>query len=263
MRSFLIALLILLWLILGWLYYQDYNNCCTGKNEVAAAPVLTEKTGPILFNWGDKNPILGEGWPRMRDSLALFATDSTKLEITGLYCENSAPDETDSTGLARAAETKKLFTNVPPERIVIVSRAVPCDSTHRISKFESVSFAKRIHTENIKEVNEKTLIYFPFNSTKKLNNTEIESYLRDVADRVKKSGETIQLSGHTDAIGSVESNLTLGQQRADIVKNYLLSQGVSKDKIVSTSQGESSPVADNDSESGRAKNRRTELTIIR
>ncbi|MBL0102264.1 MAG: hypothetical protein IPP49_21340 [Saprospiraceae bacterium] len=68
MRSFLIALLILLWLILGWLYYQDYNNCCTGKNEVAAAPVLTEKqdryfsTGVIKIQFWEKAGLAETHW---------------------------------------------------------------------------------------------------------------------------------------------------------------------------------------------------------
>ena len=88
MRSFLIALLALLWLILGWLYYQDYNKCCGGKKEVSVVPAVVEKTGPILFNWGNGVPILGNGWPNMRDSLALFASDTTSLEIISYYCNS-------------------------------------------------------------------------------------------------------------------------------------------------------------------------------
>ena len=87
--------------------------------------------------------------------------------------------------------------------------------------------------------------------------------MNDVATRVIASKEQIVLTGHTDNVGSDESNLALGQSRADIVKNYLIQKGVAADKISSTSKGESSPIADNTTEDGRTKNRRTELQIIK
>ncbi|MFZ1581419.1 MAG: OmpA family protein, partial [Saprospiraceae bacterium] len=121
----------------------------------------------------------------------------------------------------------------------------------------------RIRTANIKETADGTLIYFPFNSTQKLNNAEVESYLNDVAERVNKSGESISLTGHTDDVGSDASNILLGRKRADIVKSYLVAQGVSVSKINVDSKGESMPVAENTTDEGRAKNRRTELKIIK
>ncbi|MBK8827801.1 MAG: OmpA family protein [Saprospiraceae bacterium] len=104
---------------------------------------------------------------------------------------------------------------------------------------------------------------FPIQFYTKLNNAEVESYLNDVAERVNKSGESISLTGHTDDVGSDVSNLSLGRKRAEIVKSYLLGQGVNASKIQIDSKGESVPVAENTSEDGRAKNRRTELKIIK
>jgi len=263
MRSLLIALVLLLWLILGWLYYQDYNKCCSNTMHESSTPVLSENSGPILFSWGTSLPILGDGWPRMRDSLALFASDSSSLEIAGYFCINGAPDETDSTGFKRAMETRKLFTEIPDDRIIILSKGVDCDSSYRISEFESVVFSRRKRTENIKEIDDRTLIYFPPNSTEKLNSLEVEAYLDDVAIRVIKSGETILLTGHTDNVGPSEPNILLGQKRADIIRDYLVSKGVAGDKIKSTSKGETEPLVENTTVSGKAKNRRTELQIIK
>jgi len=263
MRSLLIALLLLLWLILGWLYYQDYNKCCNGMMEEPSTPVISEKSGPILFNWGKSIPILGEGWPRMRDSLALFAKDNSSLEIAGWFCKDALPEENDSTGMLRAIETRKLFPEIPDDRIILLSKGIDCDSTMRTSMFESVSFNLRQRTENIKEIDDRTLIYFPPNSTQKLRDNEVEPYLDDVAERVKKSGETVVLTGHTDDVGPAESNLGLGQKRADVIKNYLKGKGVSSDKIKSTTKGETEPLAENNTAEGRAQNRRTELQIIK
>lgn len=113
----------------------------------------------------------------------------------------------------------------------------------------------------IVETADKTLIYFPFNSDQKLNSSRINNYLAKVARRVKDSGETVNVSGHTDSIGNTQSNVALGQLRADKVKEILISLGVPGGKINATSNGESSPIASNQTRDGRAQNRRVELTI--
>jgi outer membrane protein OmpA-like peptidoglycan-associated protein len=225
--------------------------------------ISEKKSGPILFNWGNGVPVLGEGWSQLRDSLALFASDTTSLEIIGYYCLNSEPDESENVGMIRAKETRKLFSNIADERIILLSKGITCDSSNRSQLFESVAFNVRKRTENIKEIDDRTLIYFPSNSTKKLNSAEVEAYLKDVADRVKKTGETINLTGHTDAVGPADTNLRLGKQRADIVKNFLLGLGVDAAKINSSSKGETEPIGDNNTAEGRANNRRTELLIIK
>ncbi len=262
MRALLIAILALLWLLLGWLYYKDYNKCCVQKQVI---PVLekTERSGPLLFLWGSSAPILGDGWPRMRDSLGALVIPNTKLEISGWYCLNATPEETDSTAYKRAIETRKLFPDLKDDQIIILTKGVTCDSSDVNQKIESVSFATRIHTENIKEIEDKTLIYFPSNSTNKLNSAEVEKYLDNVAERLLKTGESVKVTGHTDSVGDADQNVKLGQRRADVVTNYLISKGVLKNKIISGSDGEATPIAENDTADGKAKNRRTELQIIK
>ena len=71
----------------------------------------------------------------------------------------------------------------------------------------------------------------------------------------------IDIDGHTDAQGSDESNQVLSDNRAGAVKNYLVSKGVSETRLVSAGYGETKPVADNTTAAGRAKNRRTEMTV--
>ena len=101
----------------------------------------------------------------------------------------------------------------------------------------------------------------PSNSTSKLDNSKIESYFDDVAERVIKSGEKVNLIGHTDITGAEASNLRLGTKRANIVRDYLLGKGVPAGQISVSSKGENSPIASNTSSDGRAKNRRVELKI--
>jgi outer membrane protein OmpA-like peptidoglycan-associated protein len=74
-------------------------------------------------------------------------------------------------------------------------------------------------------------------------------------------GRKIEIEGHTDNVGSEDSNLGLSQRRADSVKSYLVQQGIEAGRIVSSGKGEHQPVADNESEGGRQRNRRVEVII--
>jgi len=79
---------------------------------------------------------------------------------------------------------------------------------------------------------------------------------------VKKPTYGLRISGHTDNVGSEESNLILSRNRAQAVKDYLVAKGVDGGKLVVEYHGESQPIATNDTPEGRQKNRRVEMTII-
>ena len=72
----------------------------------------------------------------------------------------------------------------------------------------------------------------------------------------------IEIDGHTDNVGKPADNLTLSNNRAKAVINYFLYKGITADRLSSKGFGETKPVADNTSEQGRAKNRRTELKVV-
>ena len=71
----------------------------------------------------------------------------------------------------------------------------------------------------------------------------------------------IELSGHTDNTGSAQSNIQLSQDRANAVVNYLVSKGISKDRLVAKGYGSDRPVDSNSTADGRQNNRRTEFEI--
>ena len=75
-------------------------------------------------------------------------------------------------------------------------------------------------------------------------------------------GLKIEISGHTDNIGTESFNELLSQRRADAVVNYLVGKGVDKNRLVAKGYGQSIPVESNDTDEGRAANRRTEFEII-
>jgi len=72
----------------------------------------------------------------------------------------------------------------------------------------------------------------------------------------------IQINGHTDAVGPAASNLTLSENRAKAVANYLISKGIQPGRLFSKGFGATQPVASNETEEGRALNRRTEMKVV-
>lgn len=74
---------------------------------------------------------------------------------------------------------------------------------------------------------------------------------------------TIQINGHTDNVGSAADNLVLSENRAKAVVNYLKSHGIDGKRLLYKGFGDTQPVSTNDTEEGRAKNRRTELKVLK
>ena len=84
--------------------------------------------------------------------------------------------------------------------------------------------------------------------------------LNQAAELLKANpGVIVRVEGHTDNIGSVEYNQALSLRRAESVYRYLVNRGVDPERFTVEGLGESHPIASNDSENGRAQNRRVEL----
>lgn len=88
--------------------------------------------------------------------------------------------------------------------------------------------------------------------------------LDQAAATLKEWGDVkVEVAGHTDSNSDDAHNLKLSQRRAETVRSYLIGKGVAADRLSAKGYGESSPVADNASEEGRAKNRRVELVPMK
>ncbi len=110
------------------------------------------------------------------------------------------------------------------------------------------------------QINEK--VQFEYNSANILEVSH--SLLNEVADVIKKTPriKKIQVEGHASSDGADDYNMKLSDKRAKAVRAYLVTQGVDKDKLVAKGFGETKPIADNETEEGREKNRRVEFNIL-
>ena len=104
-------------------------------------------------------------------------------------------------------------------------------------------------------------ITFAFNSSDV--NSSFYPVLDKVASTLNEYNQTVvNVEGHTDSIGSVSTNQALSERRANSVANYLQSRGVASQRLRTSGAGKSRPVDTNDTEAGRANNRRVEITLV-
>ncbi len=131
---------------------------------------------------------------------------------------------------------------------------------------ESVAVEKTFHVttiEELKQGKEVTInnIFFDFGKSELLSYSYPE--LHRLARLLKKMNLNVEIGGHTDDVGSDEVNDRLSQARADAVRDFLVSLGCNASAITAKGYGKNKPIAKNDTERGRAKNRRVEMRVIK
>ncbi|MCU0357882.1 MAG: OmpA family protein [Cyclobacteriaceae bacterium] len=105
-------------------------------------------------------------------------------------------------------------------------------------------------------------IYFDFDKTTLRKESFAE--LNKVVDFLQRNPSVeIKIEGHTDSRGSDEYNLNLSQGRSQSVVDYLISQGIDRNRLSAQGYGESKPIDTNETDEGRANNRRVEFTVVK
>lgn len=150
--------------------------------------------------------------------------------------------------------------------------AIYAEASGYYSVHQNLDLTKAEKGKNI----EQTLVMMPLKQgqTIRINNlffdtgsaelrSESFSELNQLVSILKtNSNLKIKISGHTDDVGDNQSNLTLSQNRAKSVMDYLISKGIEKSRLQSVGMGEKSPVKPNDSDENKQLNRRVEFTIL-
>ncbi len=120
---------------------------------------------------------------------------------------------------------------------------------------------------SVTRIGDNITLNMPSSITFALNSADLNSQfynaLGGVALVLKEYNKTvIEVAGHTDSTGSDQYNMQLSERRAQSVANYLTGQGIQGSRLLTVGAGKTRPVASNDTEQGRAANRRVEITIV-
>lgn len=205
----------------------------------------------------------------------LFANPLKDIDIIGYY----RSDETNNSaypnlGLARANAVKNyLISQEVPSRQIDTHGQLnddinPDDTSTLFGplQFGIVTFEEGATDEALeaacKAIRENPLVLHFKTGEAQINLTaEQRQKIADISRCVDKLGVKVQVVGHTDNTGDAANNMTLGQGRADFGKSYLVRNGILSSNIEATSKGQTEPIADNNTDEGKAENRRTVITI--
>ena len=109
-------------------------------------------------------------------------------------------------------------------------------------------------------------LVMPGNITFSFDDASLNPSFRPTLDKLaatmnEYNQNTVTIAGHTDSVGNPSYNMNLSRDRANSVRNYLVSRGVASNRINVVAYGQTRPIADNNSDYGRQQNRRVELTV--
>ena len=120
---------------------------------------------------------------------------------------------------------------------------------------------------SVSRTGDNITLNMPGNVTFGTNSSDLKPNFFGVLNSVGKvltefDQTVVEVAGHTDSTGSDSHNMTLSQRRANTVGEYLYTQGIMDQRIISVGMGEHHPVADNTTPEGREMNRRVEITLV-
>lgn len=120
---------------------------------------------------------------------------------------------------------------------------------------------------SVTRIGDNITLNMPGNVTFATDSSDLSPAFFDVLTSVSKvlkefDKTVVEVAGHTDSTGSDAYNQSLSERRAGSVAQYLQSQGVTSQRLITVGMGEARPVADNGSTDGRQANRRVEITMV-
>lgn len=267
LKSILVLIVMLIWWIVCWKHYTcGIKNFCDIEKTIENDTTML--SFPISFNLNSDSAVLHE-FEIYRSEICSKYNGQT-IEIVGSYFA----DETNTTsfsnlGLARAQQLKNMLAScMDTSKIRLLAMEISKDSNFK-APFDAlkIQMADTTNYSNLSEVKivsheNSAEIYFPSSSIKGLTNEGFTKLLKDYITKIGTSSQKIKLEGHTDNVGAEYANKTLSEDRCKVVRDQLVSLGLSKDKIIIEAFGSSKSKVENNTPENKAKNRRVEIKII-
>ncbi|MEL6303587.1 MAG: OmpA family protein [Bacteroidota bacterium] len=215
---------------------------------------------------------VGEGVEQLKTFLG--ENENMSINLTGLYRADEAnPTAFPNLGLARANSVKNhlVISGISSSQIntsgKLEEALVPDDSillgpitVDLAEKSADESEALQALYDKIKA--EPLILYFNTGEAAINLTPEQRQKVADISKYLDKASDgQCLIVGHTDNTGQRTTNIQLGKERADFAKAYLIRNGIMESKILTDSKGQDEPMVSNDTEEGRAKNRRTVVTL--
>jgi outer membrane protein OmpA-like peptidoglycan-associated protein len=160
------------------------------------------------------------------------------------------------------------FTGVEADKIRVIGRGSKEPVASNETR-EGRAQNRRVDVLVVAELRDLDTMLFPSVALFERRSAELTENGKALLDENRKDAAEllsyasyIEIVGHTDNVGEEEDNMVLSQQRAESVRDYLVSKGLDASKVVTAGKGETMPIASNETEEGRAKNRRVQILVL-
>lgn len=269
MRFVIYGIFLTLWMGMWWWTYTCHikATCCPEGIERHPTDSRTSDldTRPLLFMWAEEEPVIGSEFVFFRDSILALLVDDQILQITGShYAEEEDAYGSNNLGMARARQVLAVMApQLDSSRFQLKSELNDAEIVQRDNAFTAIRFRLVTFNPSIQEIDDRVLIYFPFNSTNMVDNPEINRYMNTLVAHLNLHDDTVLFTGHSDAFGPSDSNYELGLWRASAMRDVLIEKGIDPARIRVESKGETEPIATNSTSAGAKMNRRVELELIK
>lgn len=287
----------LLLLLLGWIGAGSYFLSCPTCNPVAPAPAQIEAVAPApvaetnvwdvndgsRFTTGSPNhftfpnssavPNVPAKTQSAFNNVSKYLQDNParQLLLTGYYkADETYAGTFDNLGVDRAEAIKaNLVANGAPAANIITTGLADYNlrfnANNRLVRGVSFDFkgASDLADIGTRLKAEPYKIYFATGSNQVNLDQDLKDYFADIKYYVSQVPDAaIQVSGHTDNVGNLSGNTRLSKKRAGEIKDYMVRQGIRATAITSViGEGPNRPIATNDTDEGKSKNRRVEIIV--
>ena len=215
----------------------------------------TDKDGDGIINRKDKCPKIpgnpefngcpdtdGDGIPDPEDKCP---------DVSGEIVNYGCPEAENLSEENKTSDDEKLESQIGTKSPTISDNISTIDPQSSDEKFGQED--KKI--SKLKLPDDQMLIYFPANSSRVLGKTTIKKLKNVVSTLLNQMDLKVLLEGHSSNDGDEILNLSLSEQRANIVRDFLIGEGIESDRISLRAVGEDEPIFDNSTRRGRALNR--------
>jgi OmpA-OmpF porin, OOP family len=289
----LLALLLVGW-IAGMSYFTRHSCGDCSISSAVSAPTMTGVSGLTknlliadatnsfsagttdnltfnVSNFAFQQPVSEKLQGTFKDVAAyLKAHPERSIVVNGLYAENEKNTSIlPNLGIARAQSVKKYLESLgcPEGQISLTSLKSTLTNDSLMIGGANYSFIEtpKVTEDLSKKLLGKTItLYFDTNANSLTLSDEQRAFFADLISYTSKNPKAeISVTGHTDNKGDAAKNTRLSEERAAFVKKYLSDNNINDKQIVPTGKGPTTPVADNGTPEGRAKNRRVEIALTK
>ena len=190
-------------------------------------------------------------------ALAVLPGCATKQYVSGEVEKSSAKTEKHIGDVETQVEQTQTKVNEHEQRLNALDKSTK-DAIARASEAGKLAQGKF----NYLVVLSDDTAHFPVNGHELSD--EAKQQLDDFVEKMKADNKNVylEIQGHTDASGTSDLNMRLGQERADAVRLYLNQKGVALNRMSTISYGETQPIESNKTKEGRSKNRRVVIVVL-